>query len=160
MEDFFDVDDLGVDGVDLNKTDSVQVSLSSLEIGNEKVKRTFFTIPTCSCPYVKWSAKRYLIDAPDFGSSLRPTKVDGEEQCIYCGFFVRWEKLFVSMLTSDAIPFWALPSWFNAPDEATWFTRYKKDLERLDQLIVDSEKESPNNDVSELIETSPATFIN
>jgi hypothetical protein len=120
------------DGVDLNKVESIQVSLSSLEICDKKV-RPYIVVPTCSCDYIKFLAKRNKVECRDLGLELKPTRIDKNGQCVYCGYYSCWKRIFLKNI--DSVPIWAKPEWYTAPDETDWFSEvYRKEQ---NQNIVD-----------------------
>ena len=73
-------------------------------------------VPTCSCDYVLWVSNRDKIICPSFRDGLKPTKIDDNDQCVYCGYYACWKKIDLFFFESSEIPFWSQEEWYRSSD--------------------------------------------
>jgi hypothetical protein len=96
-----------------------------LEIEDAPSKHHKLLVPTCSCDYIKTIAKHEKMKCPDFSNELKPTRIDENDQCQYCGYYACWKKVDIFFFESSAIPNWSQPEWYRKMEDHNWYKKYQ-----------------------------------
>jgi hypothetical protein len=117
--------------LDFTEADTDHISIKEivrdvvlLETEKEKPVYHRLIVPTCSCDYIRWVCHYEHIKCPDLSNELKPTRIDKNDQCQYCGYYACWNSIDIFFYESSAIPSWSQPEWYRKQEDPDWYFKY------------------------------------